>query len=73
MLKASAIEHYGSERKVADALGITRSAVNQWGAKIPPLSAMRLDQLTDGALKFDPDDYTGKYVTNKSGTEGRAA
>ncbi len=59
MLTSKAIEHYGSEAAVAEALGISRQAVNKWGELVPPLSAARLEKLSDGKLRFDPDLYDG--------------
>ncbi len=75
MQKASAIEHYGTEQAVADAIGVTRSAVNQWGALVPPLRAMQLQQSSGGKLVYDPAvyaDWTKKFAGTR-GTEGRAA
>lgn len=72
MLKTSAIEHFGSASHVAAALGITRSAVQQWPELIPPLSAARLERLTEGALKFDPDAYDSKYKTARNGADAAA-
>ncbi len=57
MLKSKAVEHYGSQRAVADALGISESAVAQWKDLVPPLSAAKLAKRSRGKLKFDPDIY----------------
>lgn len=42
--KEQAVAHFGSQAKVAYALGLTRSAVSQWKAKepIPVEQALRL-------------------------------
>jgi DNA-binding transcriptional regulator YdaS (Cro superfamily) len=37
MDKKQAIEAFGSAKALADALGITESAVSQWGNEIPEL------------------------------------
>lgn len=63
MKKASALTYFGSASKLARAIGVTRSAVQQWGDLVPPLSAAKLERASNGALKFDPDDYSGHYVT----------
>lgn len=58
MTPHQAIAFFGSQEKVAQALGIGQSAVSQWVVKresIPPLSQLRLEEVTRGALKADPD------------------
>jgi transcriptional repressor of cell division inhibition gene dicB len=58
MLKARAIAHFdNSPVAVARALGITRSAVNQWPELVPLKSALRLQAITDGALTVDMEVY----------------
>lgn len=49
----------GKQTAVADALGVTKGTVWKWkqSGRIPPLHAARLDRLTGGALKFNPEDY----------------
>ena len=76
MLKASAIEHYGSQTKLAAALNISRAAIGQWGALVPPLRAMQLHELTGGALRYEPDAYSNwfdKFGRGSTSTDGRAA
>lgn len=51
MKKQKAIEHFGSETKIAKALGITKGAVNQWGEYIPWGRACEIALLTKGKLK----------------------
>jgi len=58
MLKSCVIAHFdNSPVAVARALGITRSAVNQWPEIVPLKSALRLQALTDGALTVDMSAY----------------
>lgn len=57
MLKKDVIAHYGTQRAVALALGISDAAVSQWKAVIPEKDAYRLQVLTDGQLKCDGDAY----------------
>jgi transcriptional repressor of cell division inhibition gene dicB len=58
MLKAAVLAHFdNSPVTVARALGITRSAVNQWPDLVPLKSALRLQAVTNGALKVDLDVY----------------
>lgn len=49
----------GNQSAVARALGVGKAAVSKWKKTkvVPPLHAARLDKLTGGALKFDPDEY----------------
>jgi hypothetical protein len=48
-----------TDRAIAEILGITVQAVNQWGELVPPLSAARLAKKTANKLQFDPDLYHG--------------
>ena len=58
MLKTAVISHFDSSPvAVARALGITRSAVSQWPELVPLKSALRLQALTEGALKVDMAAY----------------
>lgn len=58
MLKADVIAHFGnSPVAVSKALGITRSAVNQWPEIVPLKSALRLQALTGGKLSVDMTAY----------------
>lgn len=67
MLKASAISYFHTRKKLAEALGITPSAVSQWGELVPPLQAARLQELTGGSLTFDPSRYTGWNRSSRAG------
>jgi predicted transcriptional regulator len=53
MEKSSVIQHFGSQQKVADALGITQSAVSAWPEQIPLKSALRLEEVTEGKFTVD--------------------
>lgn len=61
MLIRKAIEHYGSQTKLAAALELTQPAVAAWlkrGKKaVPKRHARRLHQLTRGKLLFRETDY----------------
>jgi DNA-binding transcriptional regulator YdaS (Cro superfamily) len=47
------IEHFGSQNKLAIALGVTKEAVSQWfkAGEIPPARAIQIEKLTDGKIK----------------------
>ncbi|MCX4186747.1 Cro/CI family transcriptional regulator [Methylophaga sp. OBS4] len=52
MTKDQAIKHFGGASKLANALGITKQAVNNWD-DIPDVRQYQIQVLTDGALKAD--------------------
>lgn len=51
------IQYFGSQSAAARALGITRSAISQWGELVPLATAARLEKLTYGRLKLNIDSY----------------
>ncbi|GKV89317.1 Cro/CI family transcriptional regulator [Pectobacterium carotovorum] len=57
MRKQDVIAHFGSGRAVAKALGISDSAVSQWKELIPEKDAYRLELVTGGQLKHEPNSY----------------
>lgn len=48
------LKAFGSQKSIADALGITESAVSQWfkAGKVPPARALEIVRLTRGAVKL---------------------
>lgn len=54
MTTQESIDHYGSIRALAAALGITPQAVYAWGDTPPELAQYKLQVITDGALVADP-------------------
>ena len=57
MDRKDVFEHYKSPPEVAEALGISNSAVHQWGDVVPYYSATRLHHLTGGAIPLKPEQY----------------
>jgi len=57
MLKSDVIAYFGRPSLAAKALGVTKSTVSNWKIRVPPLQAARLERLTHGKLRFDPDAY----------------
>ncbi|ELY4139156.1 Cro/Cl family transcriptional regulator, partial [Cronobacter sakazakii] len=57
MYTKSVISHFGSKAAIARALGISQVAVTRWGETVPEKRAARLDHITNGVLKYDPDFY----------------
>lgn len=67
MLKADVISHFeGSPIAVARALGITRSAVNQWRDLVPLKMALRLQAITEGELRVDMGSYDLPDIATRS-------
>ncbi|HCA7565691.1 Cro/CI family transcriptional regulator [Klebsiella pneumoniae] len=57
MLKNQVVEYYGGISKTAIALGVTHSAVCQWGNVIPQKQAFVIERITNGKLKYDARLY----------------
>ncbi|HFO1949877.1 TPA: Cro/CI family transcriptional regulator [Klebsiella pneumoniae] len=57
MLKTQVVEYYGGISKTAIALGVTHSAVCQWGNVIPQKQAFVIERITKGKLKYDANLY----------------
>ncbi|BBR82654.1 DNA-binding transcriptional regulator DicC [Klebsiella quasipneumoniae] len=57
MLKNQVVEYYGGITKTAIALGVTHSAVCQWGNVIPQKQAFVIERITNGKLKYDASLY----------------
>lgn len=57
MKKIDVIAYYKTTVNLAEELNILPSAVSQWGDIIPEKQALRLEKLTEGALKYDPSLY----------------
>lgn len=53
MLTQDLLAHFGSGPKAAEALGITPSAIYQWGDFVPLNRQYQIEVLTGGALKAD--------------------
>jgi len=55
MLKTDAIAHFGSQKALGEALGVTQPTISGWSEIVPPLQQLRLERLTGGALVADPN------------------
>lgn len=51
MTKTEVLKHFGTPKKVANALGITVQAFYQWPETVPHGRACEIEIITDGALK----------------------
>lgn len=66
MQTRKAIEHFGSTRKLAEALGITPQAINQWGSVVPMLRQYELERVTGGNLKADTAKHSATATPTAS-------
>lgn len=69
MLKSDLKNYYGSFVKAARALGISPSAISQWGEVIPEKQAYRLENLTNGKLSVDLSLYRKNNSISSSNQE----
>lgn len=62
MHKKDALAHFGTLKAVAEAIGVTLSAVSQWDddRPIPEASAYRLWLASGGSIPFDARLYRGR-------------
>ena len=54
MTTDEAIKHYGTQQKLADALGIKQGSVAGWSEYPPAIRQLQLQQVTKGKLKAEP-------------------
>ena len=57
MYTDDAAQHFGGRRQLAQALGISRQAVEQWGKLVARGMAYRLQVMTKNALVVDEAKY----------------
>lgn len=55
MTKDQAVKHYGTQAKLAQALGILQGSVAAWGDYPPPMRQLQIEALTGGVLKAGRD------------------
>lgn len=74
MLKTAALAHFDQNHtRVAAEIGITRSAVSQWGEIVPLAAALQLERITNGKLQVDMSMYKGgRPVARRVPTESDA-
>lgn len=65
MKKSDVLQFFGSASAAAEALGITVSAVCQWGEIIPRGAAYTAQVVTNGGLRVDPAVYPPKKYKNQ--------
>lgn len=57
MLTKTVIEHFGSQAEIARRLELSSAAVAKWGDTVPEGSAYKIESISDGKLKVDPEFY----------------
>jgi hypothetical protein len=60
MTKKECIIYFGGSKKVADAIGITKGSVTNWGEYPPKLRQLQIERLSGFKLKADDGIYNGK-------------
>jgi DNA-binding transcriptional regulator YdaS (Cro superfamily) len=55
MTKDQAVQHFGTQVLLAQALGMSQGSVSLWGDYPPALRQLQLEAATGGALKAEPD------------------
>lgn len=53
MRTSDVIEYFGTQRAVAEALGIKPPSVSDWGDTVPKLRQLQIEALTGGKLRAD--------------------
>ncbi|MDE9467509.1 Cro/CI family transcriptional regulator [Xenorhabdus bovienii] len=66
MKKNEVLRYFNTVNSVAKAIGITSSAVSQWSQTIPERAALRIEKITNGALKYDAELYKKKTCINST-------
>lgn len=67
MTKDQAVTHFGTQQKLADALGMLQGSVAGWKDHPPPLRQLQIEALTGGALKAEPE--CDKFRVQPAATE----
>ncbi len=72
MTKQEAIEFFGTQVALGQALGITQASVAGWGTHPPELRQLQLHRLTVGKLRAEPD-ILAKYGEPQDQQQGLVA
>lgn len=67
MYTDDAVQHFGGRRQLAEALGISRQAVEQWGKLVARGMAYRLQVMTAGKLVVDEAKYKRRKKLQPTG------
>lgn len=58
MTTDEAVKHYGTQQKLAEALGTRQSTVASWGPYPPALRQLQIQDLTKAKLRAERDIFT---------------
>lgn len=64
MLKKDVLAHFETQSAAARALGISHVAVGKWPEVVPEGSAYKLQVITGGKLRVNPDLYSKASTDN---------
>jgi hypothetical protein len=76
MKKSEVIRYYGTQVKVADALGMDQGSISAWGEYPPAAKQLLIERLTVGALKAEPgclERVIGMDKVQKASASGPSA
>jgi DNA-binding transcriptional regulator YdaS (Cro superfamily) len=58
MDKLAAVNHFGTQQKLAEALGISQGSMSSWNPdRIPLARALQIEKMTKGKLRVDMSLY----------------
>jgi len=60
MYKTQVVDFFKTQVGVAELLSLSQASVSKWGKIIPEKQALRLEKLTNGALKYNPALYSAR-------------
>ena len=66
MTTQQAIAYYGSQTRLADALGIAQSTVAEWGEYPPGLRQIQLERITRARLRAEKNVFEKKPRRRKA-------
>lgn len=65
MKTKTAIKAFGNKSRLADALGIHRSAVTLWGEEVPPLRVYQLQEKFPDIFQSEPSPDNKQQVVKE--------
>jgi DNA-binding transcriptional regulator YdaS (Cro superfamily) len=65
----TALDFYKTQQLLATALGISQAAVSKWGDIMPEKQALKIERITNGELKYDPELYAAPDKTGQEKAE----
>ena len=72
MTRDEAVNFFGTQTALAEALGITQPTIAEWKEYPPEIRQVQIERITKGKLKAEPSCYLPKTAHAESGARGRA-